>query len=138
MNESVARKVGPPGIALALFGLGSIAYHLLVGLVVLASSLSVVLALLGGDSTAGDFQAFLWSTGWQLIGLTVGFFASFLVAFAGLRLRSARSAGLVYLGALAAMVPCCVSCCCLLGLPIGLWVMVVMQDEQVKAAFAEQ
>jgi hypothetical protein len=137
MNESVASKVGPPGIALALFGLGSIATHLLLGLGLLASSLSSVLVLLGGASTAADFQAFLMGTGWQLVAVTGGFFVSFVVTFAGLRLRSARSAWLIYLGSIAAMLPCCVNCCCVIGLPLAIWVLVVMQDEAVKAAFAE-
>ena len=138
MNEVVAKKVGPPGIALALFGLASIATQLLSGVGLLASSMSTLLALLGGSSTAGDFQVFLASTGWQLVLVTVSFFASFVVTFAGLRLRSARSAGLIYVGAVLAMVPCCVGCCCVVGFPIALWAIAVMQDEQVKAAFAEQ
>ncbi|MBA2321138.1 MAG: hypothetical protein H0V89_08280 [Deltaproteobacteria bacterium] len=137
MNEVVASKVGPPGIALALFGLGSIATHLMLGLIVLVGAFPTVLALLGGESESAEVQTFLATTGWQILWLAIGFFTSFLVTFAGLRLRSARSPALVYVGAVSAMLPC-VSCCCVLGLPIGIWVLVVMQDGQVKAAFAER
>ncbi len=138
MNESVARKVGPPGIALALFGLVSIGLHFLGGVANVALSFPAILRLLEADSTAADFQLFVLNPGWQLIWGISGFFASFLVTFAGLRLRSARSAWLIYLGAIAAMFPCCGSACCVLGLPLGVWALVVMQDEQVKAAFSER
>jgi len=60
-----------------------------------------------------------------------------LVMFAGARLRSAQSAGLVYVGAFLAGCPCCVGGCCCLGLPIAGWVIFAMQDQRVKAAFAE-
>ena len=33
-----------------------------------------------------------------------------------------------------AMIPC-ISPCCLLGLPVGIWSLVVLLDENVKASF---
>ena len=68
----------------------------------------------------------------------IGFAVSFIVIFAATRLRSLRSPGLVYAGAIVASLPCCmgVPCCCI-GLPVGIWVIMTMQDEQVKSAFTE-
>ena len=56
-------------------------------------------------------------------------------AFAGMKLRSLQSPGIVYAGSILAAIPCCAGGCCCLGLPVGIWAIVVMQDEEVKAAF---
>ena len=137
MNEYVQGKVGLPGIALAVIGLFSIFTHLALGAITLLSAVSVVLQLLSGDVDSASWMSFLTGTGWQLVLFAVYFFASFIVTFAGMRLRNARSAGIVYLGALIAIVPCCAGACWCFGLPVGIWAIVVMQDPQVKAAFAE-
>jgi hypothetical protein len=41
--------------------------------------------------------------------------------------------GFALTGAIVAMVPC--SGCCLLGLPFGIWALVVLSDSSVKEAF---
>jgi len=33
------------------------------------------------------------------------------------------------------MLPCCVGACCLVGLPAGIWSIMTLMDEEVKAAF---
>ncbi len=33
------------------------------------------------------------------------------------------------------MIPCCTSCCCLVGLPVGIWSLMTLMDNDVKAAF---
>jgi ABC-type proline/glycine betaine transport system permease subunit len=33
------------------------------------------------------------------------------------------------------MIPCCNSCCCLVGLPIGIWGLTVLMKPEVKRAF---
>lgn len=131
MNEYVQRKVDPPGIALALFGAASILVNLLAGVFQLVYAIQAL-------SSGASITSFLMSQGWSLPVAAAGFFASFVVLVAGLRLRSLRSPGLVYTGAVFAMLPCCVGpyCCCL-GIPLGIWTILTMQDEQVKAAFAE-
>ncbi len=137
MNEYVQSKVGLPGLALAILGMAAIVLNLLGGIVTLVTSMGTILALLdSGDSTS--WIAFATNTGWTFVMTLLSFATSFLVAFAGLRLRNARSSGVVYAGAIMAMNPCCFSYCCCIGLPIGIWAIVAMQDEQVKAAFAEQ
>lgn len=138
MNEYVQSKVAPPGIALAVFGLLSVFLNLISALIVLATSMATIMALLGGEADGAAWGQFFATTGWQVIMSLLSFATSFIVTFAGLRLRNARSAGVVYVGALMAMMPCCVGYCCCFGIPIGIWAIVTMQDEQVKAAFSEQ
>jgi hypothetical protein len=42
--------------------------------------------------------------------------------------------GMSMAAAIIAMVPC-ISPCCLIGLPIGIWALTVLNDPSVKAAF---
>lgn len=137
MNEYVEGKVGPPGIALIVFGILALLLNLVGAAFQALGAVSQIMILL--DSSAGTDQWVAWFTsqGISLIIMLGGFIWSIIIILAGARLRSARSAGLVYAGSVMAMLPCCVSYCCCLGLPLGVWAIMTMQDEQVKAAFAE-
>ena len=42
--------------------------------------------------------------------------------------------GLAYAASILAMIPC-ISPCCILGLPFGIWSLVVLADNDVKSAF---
>lgn len=137
MNEYVRSKVGPPGIALAVLGLGAILVNLAVLVMSLLGYASTIASLASGELDAATTSSVVSSLIGYLLQFALSCLASFIVAFAGLRLRGARSPGLVYFGSVLAMLPCVGPCCCL-GLPIGIWAIVTMQDEQVKAAFSEQ
>jgi hypothetical protein len=54
--------------------------------------------------------------------------------YAGLQMRQLHGWGLSLAGAIAAMLPC--SPCCILGLPMGIWALMVLIDEEVKRSFA--
>ncbi|MBX3422119.1 MAG: hypothetical protein KF752_11250 [Pirellulaceae bacterium] len=53
---------------------------------------------------------------------------------AGLRMKAFRSYWLVMTFAVLGMMPC-LSNCCIVGLPLGIWAIVVLSDVHVKAAF---
>lgn len=133
---SAEEKVNGPGIALMVIGVLSVVGNLLSFLVNMASAFATIMALLSGGS-GGDWMAFVGSQGWSLAMNVIGFLVAFLVVFAGMKLRQLENSALVYAGAIAACLPCCgvgVPCCCF-GLPVGIWVLVTMQDDEVKAAF---
>jgi hypothetical protein len=66
----------------------------------------------------------------NVIGLAVGAFV-----FYGLRqMRQLEKYGLSLAAVIVGMVPCLGPCWCL-GLPLGVWGLVVLLDQQVKAAF---
>ena len=137
MNEYVESKVGPPGIALAIFGLLCLLFNLAVVAIQGMSAVASILLLVEAGAGAEQWITWFLSTG---IYLTMSLFSmlwSVVMILAGLRLRSGRSAALVYVGAVMAMLPCCAGYCCCFGLPLGIWAIVTMQDEQVKVAFAE-
>jgi TRAP-type C4-dicarboxylate transport system permease small subunit len=59
-----------------------------------------------------------------------------LIAVGGVKLMNLSGSGLALTSSILAMIPCTSSCCCLLGLPAGIWAIAVMSRPHVKAAFA--
>lgn len=70
-----------------------------------------------------------FSVGWNVIGLAL----SGLLIAAGARMMQLKSWGLAVTASIVAMIPCW--CCCILGIPIGIWSLIVLLDKDVKAAF---
>ena len=63
--------------------------------------------------------------------------AASLVIFVGaLKMKNLSGSGWARAGAILAMIPC-VSGCCLLGLPFGIWALMVLSNRDVKRAFAQ-
>lgn len=56
--------------------------------------------------------------------------------FGGLKMKSLGSYGLSMAGAIAALIPCFGSCCCI-GIPIGIWALIVLNKPEVKSAFPQ-
>lgn len=92
---------------------------------------------LGGVAALADEEAAeaLGGIG-VLMGLSViGLLISAFVAYAGLQMRQLRSWGVVVAGAILSMVPR--GPCCIVGLPFGIWAILVLIDEEVKRAFGD-
>jgi uncharacterized membrane protein YhaH (DUF805 family) len=70
-------------------------------------------------------------SGFQAI---VGIVVSILILIGAIKMRRLESQGWATAAAVMAMIPC-VSPCCILGLPFGIWALVAMGDPQVKWAF---
>jgi hypothetical protein len=63
----------------------------------------------------------------------VGIAWSGLILYGGMEMNKLRSFGLAMTASIVAMIPC--SVCCLLGLPFGIWAVVVINKPEVRAAF---
>lgn len=59
---------------------------------------------------------------------------SAVILAGGLKMLKLRNYGLCVAAAVIALVPCLSPCCCL-GLPIGIWALVILLKPEVKAAF---
>lgn len=59
--------------------------------------------------------------------------ASGFVLFGGLRMRDLRGYGLAVAASIVAIIPCW-ACCCI-GIPAGIWSLVVLMRPEVKASF---
>jgi hypothetical protein len=70
-----------------------------------------------------------------MIGSAVSAVCSLIITLGGMRMRSLSGYGLAMAGAILALIPCTNSCC-FIGLPVGLWAVVVLANADVKAAFA--
>jgi len=66
----------------------------------------------------------------SLIGLVVAGF----IFYAAQQMKNLENWGLAMGGSIVAMVPC-VSPCCIIGLPIGIWCVVVLNKDYIKNAF---
>lgn len=59
------------------------------------------------------------------------------IAFAGTQLIGARSRTVPMVAAILAMIPCVnPSCCCLAGIPVGIWVIMTLNKPEVVAYFS--
>ena len=66
----------------------------------------------------------------NLVGVAIGV----VILLGALKMKRLESHGFAMAASILALVPC-VSPCCLVGLPIGIWSLVVLSKPEVKAAF---
>jgi len=64
----------------------------------------------------------------------IGIVMSVVVILGALKMKKLENYGLAMAATIIAMIPC-ISPCCLLGLPIGIWALVVLLKPEVKSAF---
>jgi hypothetical protein len=119
-RQDVASLVNPPAISLMVIGGLGLAYGVL----------AVVVNLSGLN--AGQFKNAAQQTG-GVIGAFLCLIWGAVVLMGGLKMKSLTSWGSALTGVIFAMLPC--NPCCLLGLPFGIWALVVMQRPEVKEAF---
>ncbi|MGL6097171.1 MAG: hypothetical protein ACRC7O_15405 [Fimbriiglobus sp.] len=75
-------------------------------------------------------------TGLPIIWGVAGF-VSAVIVIGGVKTRGLSGRGWGYTAAWLGMIPC-VSGCCFLGVPVGIWAIVTLMNPDVKAAFAER
>jgi hypothetical protein len=116
-----------PGIAMIVLGVlvlfGQAAYLVMQ---LLGTGLSAV----GGGDVAGVFSGvvgMVFTALWMVL--------SGILIFGGIKMKNLQSYGLAMAAAVIAMLPCTIGWCCLFGLPIGIWALVVLMKPEVKAAF---
>jgi hypothetical protein len=64
----------------------------------------------------------------------VGLLCAILILLGGLKMRKLENRGLCLTAAILAVIPC-TSPCCLVGIPLGIWALVVLSKPEVKSAF---
>lgn len=67
------------------------------------------------------------------VGSALGLTLDFLILIGGLKMHGLRGRSLAIAGAICAVIP--VNSCCCIGIPLGIWALVVLFDPNVKAAF---
>ena len=125
MRQDPAGRVSAPAIGLMVTG----------GLSVLTTLVFMAMMAVGGAATFADpeMRDALPGIGVFMAVSIVALILEVAIIFAGLQMRNLRSWWLSMIGSILAMLPCLP--CCLLGLPIGIWAVIVLIDEDVKRAF---
>ena len=125
MQQDPATRVSAPAIGLLVTGGIGIAWTLMWMAMI---GIFGVAILADPDAREALPGVAIWE-GFGVISLAL----SALVTYAGWQMRQLRGWGLSMAGAIVAMLPC--SGCCLLGLPIGIWAIIVLLDNEIKQAF---
>lgn len=143
-GSNASGKVNAPAIGLIIAG----------AINVLATLLGVVnnlRAMMGGvaadlqpqqadalqDAGFDPAQLMQMMQGFGAVGLVLNviqLLAAGVIIMGALKMKNLESFGLAMTAAILAMIPC-ISSCCLVGLPIGIWAIVVLNSADVKAAF---
>lgn len=123
-----AAKVKPPAIAIII----AISIGMVLGLVGLLFN---VLGISIGASQGGEEGMInMVSGGVGIAQAVVGLAIGTVIIIGSKKMMELESYGFAMSASILAMIPC-VSPCCLLGLPFGIWAIVVLCQEDVKAAF---
>lgn len=69
-----------------------------------------------------------------IVAAVIGCVVGIVVIIGAMKMKNLESYGLAMTSSIVAMIPC-ISPCCLLGLPFGIWALVVLSDAHVKQAF---
>lgn len=81
-----------------------------------------------------DMTERLTSTGAGVLFGLIGLGLSSLIFFGGLKMKNLESYGLAMAAAILAIIPFCNPCYCV-GIPGGIWALIVLAKPEVKAAF---
>lgn len=109
------------------------------GLGALLQIASLILNLAGASFFASrrmpqEAWANMFSGAIGVVSSGIGIVVSGVILFGAIKMRKLENYGLAMAASIIAMVPC-FSPCCALGLPIGIWAVVVLSKPEVKSAF---
>jgi hypothetical protein len=121
-----ASMVSMPGVVLMIIGIVYVIGSLLFTILEVAG---VGIGMAGGGN---GVDTIINGAGGIISGI-LGFLFGFVIAFGGMKMRQLRGYGVAMAGAVLAMLPC--TCCCIVGLPVGIWALIVLMKPEVKAAF---
>ena len=129
-SANASQQVAGPATGLLITAIvGS--FFVFIGLLI--NLLGVSLGTMMAESTEEQFAQ--WISGG--LGVTTSVIALLVAGFlvyASLEMRKLSQWGLAVGASVVAMLPC-FSPCCLIGLPVGIWCLVVLTKPEIKAAF---
>jgi len=76
----------------------------------------------------------LWEGAFGIGGSLVAVAVAAFIIYAALKMRELSQYGMALAASVLAMIPC-MSPCCIIGLPIGIWSLIVLSKPEIKAAF---
>ncbi len=137
VSKDIKDRVAAPSIGLLITGIiGALScLGTLVSLIIGISFLSIpdIYSKLPDDIPLNieEFFQGTFAIGSSFVGIVV----AALVIFASLKMKELKQWGLAFTASILAMIPC-ISPCCIIGLPVGIWCLVVLTKPEVKNAFS--
>lgn len=133
-HETAAHAVKVPAIALIVVASLGIAYYVFNCLFVFFASGTSLQPQLPPNLPPA-MQSFMEDARGPLAGVVSLVIAALdgFVLFGAIKMLRFQNYGLAVAAAVVAMLPC--QCCCLFGLPFGIWALVVMNRPEVKSLF---
>ena len=138
MPGIAAASPAPSAAAAALVNGPAIGLIVVAVLGALLQIVSIIKNLVVGSAISGNVQlpAFVKMLSGPVgvvLGI-IGILVSVVILLGAMKMKKLESYGLAMAASIIAMIPC-FSPCCLLGLPIGIWAVVVLSKPEVKSAF---
>lgn len=125
-----ANKVKPPALTLL------ITTSVMMVLVVLGLAINLLGIGMGAASNSEEGATLMLQGGFGILQGIIGLAAGGFVIYGSQQMMKLQSYSLATAACIVSMVPC-VSPCCITGIPIGIWGLVILNDPQVKAAFTQ-
>jgi hypothetical protein len=135
-SDCMHDRVRGPAISLIVLGVvGAVAY--LASFAVDPIVAALLQALERPEREVRQSVQFLHPFGWgfDIAQIVVGLIGSAFIIYAGVQMKNLRKHTLAMVASVLVMVPFCSSCCCIIGIPIGIWSLVVLSKSEVKEAF---
>lgn len=134
-RQEALRRVGAPAVALIVTAILNL-ITMVACWIVLTMFRSALLGLYAGQPEYDQIAKALQSANSPLSigGDILGIVLSVLILVGATRMRSLSSYEFSMAAAIVAMLPC-LTPCCLIGLPIGIWALVVLNRPDVKSQF---
>ncbi|HVS08929.1 MAG TPA: hypothetical protein VMS76_03575 [Planctomycetota bacterium] len=131
-DSAAAQAVRGPAIGLIVTGI-------LNGFLALAAAANSVAGFVLGEDHWDYLGRYRPEEGVIGLGLGLTMAATWLlvagfILYAGLQMSRLRSRELCLVASVLAMIPC-TTCCCVVGIPMGLWALIVLNRPDVRAAF---
>lgn len=130
-NSNAAEKLNLPSLFLLIFS-GIWTALLVVSLLFNLLGGGLAAAGAGNNAEAGGAIVQLVA---GVVGNFIGLALQGVILFGALKMRNLENYGMAMAAAIIACIPCCGSPCYILGIPFGIWALVVLNDAQVKASF---
>lgn len=130
VSGGASRQVSGPATGLLVTGIIGAFFA---GFTLIASIVGMSFAPFIRDEIPDRYAEF-WEGSVGAASAVVEIAVAAFIIFAALKMRELRQWELSLAASIIAMIPC-VSPCCILGLPIGIWALVVLLRPEVKEAF---
>ena len=131
-QPTAAEQVRLPATLLLVTGiLGAVGQAISLLFTLLGTGIDLASANLGPSEEA---LASAMSGTAAVVFAVVGLLTAAFIVYGSLKMKELESHSLSVAAAVVALIPC-VSPCCLLGLPVGIWSLVLLVKPEIKAAF---